>query len=71
MSRSPIYAHFSETLSGVETIRAYRLAEQFALDRCGMWGGLRRVRGSSWGLRRALAAACLLSCPALSCPLLT
>ncbi|PSC67462.1 hypothetical protein C2E20_8853 [Micractinium conductrix] len=30
VSRSPIYAHFSETLSGVETIRAYRMAEHFA-----------------------------------------
>lgn len=36
VSRSPIYAHFSETLSGVETIRAYRLAEYFALTR---WAG--------------------------------
>ena len=34
VSRSPIYAHFSETLSGVETIRAYRLADSFALSRC-------------------------------------
>ena len=30
VSRSPIYAHFSESLSGVETIRAYRLAPAFA-----------------------------------------
>lgn len=30
VSRSPIYAHFSESLSGVETIRAYRLADAFA-----------------------------------------
>jgi ABC-type multidrug transport system fused ATPase/permease subunit len=30
VSRSPIYAHFSETLAGVDTIRAYRLAETFA-----------------------------------------
>jgi ABC-type multidrug transport system fused ATPase/permease subunit len=30
VSRSPIYAHFSESLSGVETIRAYRLAAAFA-----------------------------------------
>lgn len=36
VSRSPIYAHFSETLSGVETIRAYRMAEYFALTR---WEG--------------------------------
>ncbi|KAL6776048.1 hypothetical protein ACKKBG_A19595 [Auxenochlorella protothecoides x Auxenochlorella symbiontica] len=31
-SRSPIYAHFSETLSGVDTIRAYRLSDAFAAD---------------------------------------
>lgn len=30
VSRSPIYAHFSESLGGVETIRAYRLAASFA-----------------------------------------
>ncbi|KAL4852933.1 Multidrug resistance-associated protein 1 [Chlorella vulgaris] len=32
VSRSPIYAHFSETLSGVETIRAYRMVEHFSLS---------------------------------------
>ena len=30
VSRSPIYAHFSESLSGVETIRAYRAVDEFA-----------------------------------------
>lgn len=30
VSRSPIYAHFSESLSGIDTIRAYRLADAFA-----------------------------------------
>jgi ABC-type multidrug transport system fused ATPase/permease subunit len=30
VSRSPIYAHFSESLAGVDTIRAYRLAGAFA-----------------------------------------
>lgn len=29
-SRSPIYAHFSESLSGVEVIRAYGYASVFA-----------------------------------------
>lgn len=32
VSRSPIYAHFSETLSGVETIRAYRMVQHFSLS---------------------------------------
>eukprot|EP00889_Picochlorum_renovo_P000353 jgi/Picre1/27383/NNA_000350.t1 len=32
VSRSPIYAHFSESLAGVETIRAYRLETTFALS---------------------------------------
>lgn len=37
VSRSPIYAHFSESLSGVETIRAYRMVQHFSLSR---WGRL-------------------------------
>lgn len=32
VSRSPIYAHFSESLAGVDTIRAYRLENDFALS---------------------------------------
>lgn len=32
VSRSPIYAHFSESLAGVETIRAYRLKSSFAIS---------------------------------------
>lgn len=31
-TRSPIYAHFSETLTGVETLRAYGFEERFALS---------------------------------------
>ena len=30
-TRSPIYAHFGETLTGVETLRAYGFQERFAL----------------------------------------
>lgn len=28
-TRSPVYAHFSETLTGVETVRAYGLQKKF------------------------------------------
>jgi len=31
-TRSPIYAHFSETLTGVETLRAYGFQERFAMS---------------------------------------
>lgn len=32
ISRSPIYAHFQESLSGINTIRAYRQTKRFALE---------------------------------------
>src|ERR1700749_1885693 len=32
ISRSPIYAHFQESLSGITTIRAYRQQKRFALE---------------------------------------
>ncbi|KAL1967684.1 hypothetical protein VTN77DRAFT_2941 [Rasamsonia byssochlamydoides] len=32
VSRSPIYAHFQESLGGVSTIRAYRQAKRFTLE---------------------------------------
>lgn len=32
ISRSPIYAHFQESLSGITTIRAYRQTKRFALE---------------------------------------
>ena len=32
VSRSPIYAHFQESLGGVNTIRAYRQQDRFALE---------------------------------------
>lgn len=32
MSKSPIYAHFQETLGGITTIRAYRQQKRFALE---------------------------------------
>lgn len=32
VSRSPIYAHFQESLSGISTIRAYRQTKRFAME---------------------------------------
>ncbi|KAK3717789.1 ATP-binding cassette glutathione S-conjugate transporter ycf1 [Vermiconidia calcicola] len=32
VSRSPIYAHFQESLSGISTIRAYRQTKRFSLE---------------------------------------
>jgi ABC-type multidrug transport system fused ATPase/permease subunit len=32
VSRSPIYAHFQESLSGISTIRAYGQTNRFALE---------------------------------------
>lgn len=32
VSRSPIYAHFQESLSGISTIRAYRQTDRFTLE---------------------------------------
>jgi ABC-type multidrug transport system fused ATPase/permease subunit len=32
VSRSPIYAHFQESLGGITTIRAYRQEDRFALE---------------------------------------
>jgi ATP-binding cassette subfamily C (CFTR/MRP) protein 1 len=32
VSRSPIYAHFQESLGGITTIRAYRQQARFALE---------------------------------------
>ena len=32
VSRSPVYSHFSETLAGVSTIRAYSCQERFILE---------------------------------------
>ncbi|KAG2454612.1 hypothetical protein HYH02_000453 [Chlamydomonas schloesseri] len=36
VSRSPVYANFSETMSGLDTIRAYRLQERFKSRHEGM-----------------------------------
>ena len=41
VSRSPIYAHFQESLGGISTIRAYRQQQRFALERL-------RVRQLKW-----------------------
>src|SRR3954465_9622060 len=32
ISRSPVYAHFQESLSGISTIRAYNQQKQFQLE---------------------------------------
>jgi ATP-binding cassette subfamily C (CFTR/MRP) protein 1 len=32
ISRSPIYAHFQESLGGITTIRAYRQQDRFAME---------------------------------------
>jgi ATP-binding cassette subfamily C (CFTR/MRP) protein 1 len=29
MSKSPIFAHFSETLNGIKTIKAYKVEDRF------------------------------------------
>lgn len=34
ISRTPIYSSFSETLSGLETIRAFGATDRFVLDHC-------------------------------------
>jgi ABC-type multidrug transport system fused ATPase/permease subunit len=68
-TRSPIYAHFSETLTGVETLRAYGFEERFALSnehkvdynhRCGCcrFPSLQRSGNSGDGSREFWSVLC-------------
>ena len=59
-TRSPVYAHFSETLTGVETVRAYGLQKKFTtksddqIDFNHRWDAL----FSLWGLLTGASADC-------------